>query len=94
MRWLIRLLCPPGALVLDPFTGSGTTGGAALLENTRFLGFEQDAEYINIARARIQHHEPRVPLTLRRPNQSHGVPRSRPASRPCPLGPERRRRHE
>lgn len=56
MRWLVRLLCPPGALVLDPFTGSGSTGAAALLEGARFLGFEQDQGYTRIARARIRHH--------------------------------------
>ena len=56
MRWLVRLLCPSGALVLDPFTGSGSTGVAALLEGTRFLGFEQDDNYTEIARARIQYH--------------------------------------
>ena len=32
MRWLVRLVTPPGGLVLDPFTGSGTTGCAAMLE--------------------------------------------------------------
>jgi site-specific DNA-methyltransferase (adenine-specific) len=42
MRWLVRLLCTTDALVLDPFTGSGSTGAAAVLEGTRFLGFEQD----------------------------------------------------
>jgi DNA modification methylase len=56
MRWLVRLLCPPGGLVLDPFTGSGTTGCAALLEQARFLGFEQDSDYARIARGRIEHH--------------------------------------
>jgi hypothetical protein len=54
MRWLVRLVTPPGGLVLDPFTGSGTTGRAALLEGARFIGIEQSAEYLEIARARIQ----------------------------------------
>lgn len=56
MRWLIGLLCAPDALLLDPFTGSGSTGVAALLEDIRFLGFEQDGDYAEIARARIQYH--------------------------------------
>lgn len=55
MRWLVRLLTPPGGLVLDPFTGSGTTGIAAVLEDARFLGIEREADYIPIARARIRH---------------------------------------
>lgn len=53
MRWLVRLVTPPNGLVLDPFAGSGTTGIACVLEGKRFIGIEQDAEYANIARARI-----------------------------------------
>lgn len=56
MRWLIRLVTPPGGLVLDPFTGSGSTGCAAALEGVRFLGFEQDAGHAETARQRIAHH--------------------------------------
>ena len=55
MRWLCRLVTPSGGLVLDPFTGSGTTGCAAALEGFRFLGFEREAEYVEIARRRIAH---------------------------------------
>jgi site-specific DNA-methyltransferase (adenine-specific) len=53
MRWLVRLVTPPGGLVLDPFTGSGTTGTAAVLEGFRFVGIEREPEYAAIARARI-----------------------------------------
>ena len=53
MRWLVRLVTPPGGLVLDPFTGSGTTGCAAMLEGFRFVGLEREPEYAAIARARI-----------------------------------------
>jgi hypothetical protein len=53
MRWLVRLVTPPGGLVLDPFTGSGTTGCAAVLEGFRFLGVEREAEYVPIAEARV-----------------------------------------
>jgi len=59
MRWLVRLVTPPDGLVLDPFAGSGTTGIAATLEGRRFVGIERDAEYAEIARARIQHHTPK-----------------------------------
>lgn len=52
MRWLIRLCCPPGGLVLDPFLGSGTTAIAAHLEGRECVGIEREAEYMAIARAR------------------------------------------
>jgi DNA modification methylase len=55
MRWLVRLLTPPGGLMLDPFAGSGSTGAAAVLEGARFLGIEREAAYLPIARARIKH---------------------------------------
>jgi site-specific DNA-methyltransferase (adenine-specific) len=57
MRWLVRLITPPGGLVLDPFVGSGTTGVACVLEGFRFLGIDQDPEYIAIAQGRIAHAE-------------------------------------
>ena len=53
MRYLCRLVTPPGGIVLDPFTGSGSTGKAALLEGFRFVGIERESEYIRIAQARI-----------------------------------------
>lgn len=53
MRWLVRLVTRPGGVVLDPFMGSGSTGKAAVLEGMRFIGIEQDAEYLEIARRRI-----------------------------------------
>jgi len=55
MRYLCRLVTPPGGLVLDPFMGSGTTGCAALLEGFRFIGMDLDAESVEIASARIAH---------------------------------------
>jgi len=57
MRWLVRLITPPGGIVLDPFAGSGTTGCAALLEGMRFLGIELQPEFRAIAEARITHME-------------------------------------
>ena len=57
MRWLVRLITPPGAVVLDPFTGSGTSGCAAVLEGVDFVGIEREAEYVAIAQARIAHVE-------------------------------------
>jgi site-specific DNA-methyltransferase (adenine-specific) len=54
MRELVRLITPPGGLVLDPFTGSGTTGMAARLEGRRFLGIEREPEFFEIAKCRIE----------------------------------------
>lgn len=53
MRWLVRLVTPPGGTVLDPFTGSGSTGCACVLEGFQFVGIEREAEYVAIADARI-----------------------------------------
>lgn len=53
MRWLCRLVTPPGGLVVDPFCGSGTTGMACKIEGFRFVGIEQSAQYADIARKRI-----------------------------------------
>ena len=55
MRYLCRLVTPPGGTVLDPFMGSGSTGKAAVLEGFSFIGIEREAEYIAIAEARINH---------------------------------------
>lgn len=55
MRWLVRLLCPPGGLILDPFAGSGTTGCSSVLEGFDFLGVEIDPAHVAIAEARIAH---------------------------------------
>lgn len=54
MRYLCRLVTPPGGVVLDPFAGSGSTGKAAVLEGFRFVGIEREAEYVEIALARIE----------------------------------------
>jgi site-specific DNA-methyltransferase (adenine-specific) len=53
MRYLCRLVTPPGGLVLDPFMGSGSTGKAAILEGFRFTGIDMTPDYVEIARARI-----------------------------------------
>lgn len=53
MRYLCRLVTPPGGVVLDPFMGSGSTGVAAILEGFRFIGCELSPEYMAIAESRI-----------------------------------------
>ena len=53
MRYLVRLITPPNGIVLDPFTGSGTTLEASLLEGFSFVGIEKQAEHIPDIKARI-----------------------------------------
>lgn len=53
MRYLCRLVTPPGGLVLDPFAGSGTTGRAAVLEGFRSILVEQDEHNCQVAAARF-----------------------------------------
>lgn len=53
MRYLCRLVTPPGGVVLDPFMGSGSTGRAAVLEGFQFIGIEVEPAYFDIACARI-----------------------------------------
>jgi site-specific DNA-methyltransferase (adenine-specific) len=53
MRYLCRLVTPPGGVVLDPFTGSGSTGVAAMREGFGFIGIELKPEYASIANARL-----------------------------------------
>lgn len=54
MRYLCRLVTPPGGVILDPYTGSGSTGKAAMFENFKFIGIERDESYFAIAQARIE----------------------------------------
>jgi DNA modification methylase len=54
MRWLVRLVTPPGGLVLDPFAGTGTTGEACILEGFDSLLIERDPEFILDIERRLQ----------------------------------------
>jgi DNA modification methylase len=67
MRYLCRLVTPPGGVVLDPFMGSGSTGKAAVLEGFSFIGIEHEAEYHAIAEARIRHAMPEPPQQVAAP---------------------------
>lgn len=53
MRWLVRLVTPPGGLVLEPFAGSGTTVQAALLEGFRCVAIEREPAYCELIRTRL-----------------------------------------
>ena len=72
MRYLCRLITPPGGVVLDPFMGSGSTGKACGLEGFQFIGIEQSPEYMPIASARVAF--------------GYGTPA--PAPEPAPAPPE------
>jgi DNA modification methylase len=62
MQWLCRLVTPAGGTVLDPFMGSGSTGKACVREGFNFVGIEGEAEYLEIARRRIEHERSKMPL--------------------------------
>ena len=62
MKYLCRLVTPKKGTVLDPFMGSGTTGIAAKLEGFSFVGIELDAEYLEIAKLRIDAYETEATL--------------------------------
>jgi SAM-dependent methyltransferase len=57
MRYLIKLVTPQGGTILDPFTGSGSTGKAAILEGNNFIGIELTEEYLPIIQGRLKHAE-------------------------------------
>lgn len=54
IRELIKMLCPPSGIVLDPYVGSGTTAVAAVLEGRQYIGVDIDPEYCDIARSRVK----------------------------------------
>ena len=57
MEYLIKLVTPPNGTVLDPFTGSGSTGKAAILQGFDFIGIEMTSEYLPIIEGRLKHAE-------------------------------------
>jgi site-specific DNA-methyltransferase (adenine-specific) len=57
MRYLIKMVTPLGGTVLDPFTGSGSTGKAAILDGFDFVGMEMTEDYLPIIEGRLKHAE-------------------------------------
>lgn len=61
MQYLVRLVSPNGATILDPFNGSGSTGKAVMYENKdrkknyKYIGIELSEEYLRISKARIEY---------------------------------------
>lgn len=78
MRYLTRLVTPPGGVVFDPFTGSGSTAVAAAQEGYSFVGSEMMAEYVEIAYRRIAKILPGCDVVFS--NQPEETPVSRNAS--------------
>lgn len=64
MRYLCRLITPPGGVILDPFLGSGSSGCAATLEGFAFVGIEREAEYLAIAEKRIAYWQSKAAMPL------------------------------
>lgn len=70
MQYLVRLVCPKGATILDPFMGSGSTGKAVMYENKernkdyKFIGIEMTEKYLPIALARIEYARTNTSITL------------------------------
>lgn len=64
MRYLIKLVTPEGGTVLDPFTGSGSTGKAALLNGNKFIGVELTSDYLPIIEGRLTHAENKYSETI------------------------------
>jgi site-specific DNA-methyltransferase (adenine-specific) len=67
IRYLVRLITPPGGTVLEPFAGSGTTLMAAVMEGCNAIGCEITDEYIEIIERRVrwareQHHNQQTTL--------------------------------
>ncbi len=80
MRYLVRLVTPPGGTVLDPFAGSGSTGCACAYEGMNFVGIELEAEYHRIAAGRIEH----AHAEAKKPKKEPKAPKQPRAKKPKP----------
>jgi site-specific DNA-methyltransferase (adenine-specific) len=69
MEYLVKLVTPPGGTVLDPFTGSGSTGKAAILNGFDFIGIEMTEDYVAIIEGRLKHAEQTVAKAKEQENQ-------------------------
>jgi hypothetical protein len=61
MKYLVELFSIPGAVILDPFMGSGSTGCGALLANRRFMGVEMTERYFAVAKERLEKTAQKIP---------------------------------
>lgn len=76
IRWIIRLITPPGGTVVDPFLGSGTTAEAAVVDGFDFIGSELEAKYLPLIDTRLDRGDPtsalESTLTTGTPKADHG----------------------
>lgn len=84
MRWLVRLVTPPGGTILDPFAGSGTTGEAAALEGFRAVLVEAEAAHIPLIAARLTKAELEFEMTMPK-SEVHPDPEPEPVLAPRTL---------
>lgn len=52
-EWMARLICPAGGTILDPFSGSASTGVAAMRNGWRYIGIDAVEEYVEMSRERL-----------------------------------------
>jgi len=64
MRWLVRLVTPPGGTVLEPFAGSGTTAEACVVEGFRCIAIEREADYLPLIVKRLQRRDITAPAAV------------------------------
>lgn len=53
-EWVGKLICPPGGTILDPFSGSGSTGSAALMSGWKYIGIDTAFEYVEMSARRLR----------------------------------------
>ena len=53
-EWCGKLICPTGGVIMDPFSGSGSTGVAAIRNGWSYIGIDSVQEYVHMSRARIE----------------------------------------
>lgn len=94
LRYLVRLVTPPGGKVLDPFAGTGTTGEAAAREGMRAILIEREAEYRRDIRRRLKGIAPCNEDTPRRPLPKAARPQTVTRLHPQRNGVHRLRRHD
>src|SRR5204862_6044106 len=83
MRWLVRLVTPPGGLVLDPFAGTGTTLQAAALEGMHAIGIERDETAAQLCRIRLGEPADTTPTIPTQPRAAAGAaPKPKPPKNP------------
>jgi DNA modification methylase len=88
MRWLTKLVTPPGGTVLDVFMGSGTTGVAAAFEGCGFVGIEQNPDYFEVAKARIDYAKVRRTVIAKLETHEETVKNAAPPVVELPKPPE------